>query len=157
MAFHEKAVPGQDFDLPFLKISFFDRMGRPFLGQFWLKAKVNGRGQECPRHTGNLGPVILRSAGGVYDLAVRVDCLQSSNGIGQVDGFDSFVTQADHLPDSPDGWPSRTLTRHGMPHPWRFPGWAPANTSLHSSITAKSSGSCYIVSMSTNLRRYYGA
>jgi hypothetical protein len=22
------------------------------------------------------------------------------------------------------GWPSRALTRHGMPHPWRFHGWA---------------------------------
>ena len=22
------------------------------------------------------------------------------------------------------GWPSRTPTRHGMPHPWQFHGWA---------------------------------
>ena len=25
------------------------------------------------------------------------------------------------------GWPSRTLTRHGMAHPWQFHGWAAAN------------------------------
>ncbi len=26
------------------------------------------------------------------------------------------------------GWPSRTLTRHGIPHPWQFHGWAAANS-----------------------------
>ena len=29
------------------------------------------------------------------------------------------------------GWPSRTLTRHGMPHPWQFHGWAAANSHWH--------------------------
>ena len=26
------------------------------------------------------------------------------------------------------GWPSRPVTRHRMPHPWRFHGWATANS-----------------------------
>src|SRR5271170_8386822 len=45
-----------------------------------------------------------------------------------------------------------------MPHPWQFHRWAAANSPWHgSSVTAKSSRSCYIVSMPTNLHRYYGA
>ncbi len=38
------------------------------------------------------------------------------------------------------GWPSRTLARHGMPHPWQFHGWAAANSLgmfiCHSEIVA---------------------
>ncbi len=29
------------------------------------------------------------------------------------------------------GLASRTLTRHGMPHPWQFHGWAAANSAWH--------------------------
>jgi len=29
------------------------------------------------------------------------------------------------------GWPSRTLTRHGMSHLWQFHGWAAANSPWH--------------------------
>ena len=51
-----------------------------------------------------------------------------------------------------------SLTRHRMPHPWQFHGWAAVNSPLACpSVTAKLSPSCYIVSMSTNLHGYYGA
>jgi hypothetical protein len=29
------------------------------------------------------------------------------------------------------GWPSRSLPRHGVPHPWEFHGWASSNSPWH--------------------------
>jgi len=55
------------------------------------------------------------------------------------------------------GWPSRTLTRYGMPHPWQFHGWAAANSAC------MAIGHCEIATFVVhrfhvnNLHRYYGA
>ena len=56
------------------------------------------------------------------------------------------------------GWPSRTLTRHRMPHPWQFHGWAAANSPWHvhrSQLNRRVPVTSF--QCPTNLHRYYDA
>ncbi len=50
-------------------------------------------------------------------------------GVGTFQPFNHFFRRKPGT--VPGGWPSRTLPRHGVPHPWQFHGWAAANSPWH--------------------------
>jgi hypothetical protein len=54
-------------------------------------------------------------------------------------------------PPSMGDWPSRTVGRHRMPHPWHFHGWAAANFPRHVHPSRRNRPrSRHVVSMPTN-------
>jgi hypothetical protein len=68
-----------------------------------------------------------------------------------------YASRINHKAPRRGGWPSRTLTRHGMPNPWQFHGWAAANSAWHVHRSQRNRRVPVLWFRCRQTYRYYGA